>query len=271
MPALHGMIKKRQPRSESASAEQVLAELTRPGRDVAFIDETGTHGKPLAVLAGDFCLMCAVVVPSESYQFIKTTILNALHNFQSASGVREFHANEIVNPSSQSAWKKVSLADRLGAFDLMSNLLIEVAKSILYVYVSGEQYFDELAPQIQAAGEKEPSHKKALEKVFFKALLGHLEDRGETIPAIVVDSTTALPNGIHAIRNTDNVYAEGILHADSRMEEGLQLADLAAYTLNRVFHVKQRQLDGKLGRFDAPIQTLYWRMQPKMTDLLVSP
>jgi len=92
--------------------------------------------------------------------------------------------------------------------------------------------------------------------------------------AIVVDSPTALPDKIkiQGVREAAGVYKGGIIYAESWREEGLQLADLAAYTLNRVFHIKQRLADGKANRFDEVIDGLYKRLRTKLivVDLLVA-
>jgi hypothetical protein len=250
------------------SKEAILAGLCQSELDIAFVDETGTPKKPLTVLAGDFCLMCAVVVRSERYRDAKTAIRRALRSI--GGGVREFHATEIVNPRSRSAWKHLAFAKRLEAFDFLSALLIDVVESVPYVYVSGEQYYKELAPRLPVAGGPVVKHKTALKKVFFGSLLPHLK-RPNRQAAVVVDSETTLRGAIKIqdIRMPEGVYEGGVIHAESWVEEGLQLADLAAYTLNRVFHVEQRRLDGKSGPFDARVEALHERLRPKLVDLLV--
>jgi hypothetical protein len=251
------------------SAEEILAGLYKPGRDVAFVDETGTSKKPLSVLAGDFCLICAVVIPSEKYQHAKVAIQKALRDI--GGGVRELHATEIVNPGSSSAWKGVPLEKRLAALHLGSELLVHITQLVAYIYVSGEQYYAQLVPQIEAAGVQVTEHKAALKKVFFACLLERLRRPGREV-AVVLDSETPIPDAIkiQGIRKPEGFYEGGVIYAESWVEEGLQLADLAAYTLNRIFHVKQRRLDGKSGLFDGPIETLHERLRPKLVDLLVS-
>lgn len=59
-----------------------------------------------------------------------------------------------------------------------------------------------------------------------------------------------------------------MIHADSRVEMGLQLADFAAYTINRVYHVNQRQCDGKMSHFDELIKQAYERIKSKLLQLL---
>lgn len=193
----------------------------------------------------------------------KAAIRRALRDV--GGSVREFHATEIVNPSSGSPWKDIPFDRRLTAFDLEADLLVAVADDVPYVYVSGEQYYTELAPHLEVAGGPVMNHKEALKKVFFAALLKHLRHSGRT-PAVVIDSEAALPNAIkiQSIRKPQGFCEGGVIHVESWVEEGLQLADLAAYTLNRVFHVKQRQLDGKSGASDRPVEALHERLRPKL-------
>jgi len=249
------------------NAGEILAGLRQPGLDVAFVDETGTSQKPLTGLAADFVMMCAVVVPSEGYQAVKSAIQDALVDVD--QGIREFHATEIVNPDSKSLWKGVPLAKRLKAFDFETALLVDAAESVLYTYISGEQYYRDFVPRILQAGGTKMDHKAALKKVFFARLPGRMRHPNRKA-AVVLDSEVSLHDAIKIqdIREPEWFYEGGVIHAESWVEEGLQLADLAAYTLNRVFHVKQRRLYGKSGPFDDRIDALYGRLRPKLIDLL---
>ncbi|NVJ10682.1 DUF3800 domain-containing protein [Myxococcus sp. AM001] len=65
------------------------------------------------------------------------------------------------------------------------------------------------------------------------------------------------------------VYCDGVFRVDSRVVPGLQLADLAAYPLNRIFHIKSRLSQGlELGPFDEPILDLYLANRSKYQLIL---
>ena len=136
-----------------------------------------------------------------------------------------------------------------------------------------EQFNAELLPRLLERGGLTIDHEAVLKDVFFKALFQFMR-RLDGEMAIVVDSPTALPDKIkiQGVREAAGVYKGGIIYAESWREEGLQLADLAAYTLNRVFHIKQRLADGKANRFDEVIDGLYKRLRTKLivVDLLVA-
>jgi hypothetical protein len=251
------------------TGNEILTGLSRGGRDLVFVDDTGTSGKPIPVLASDFRLLCAVILPSDRYDAVKRILSLGLRKLD--PGLREFHATEIVNPGSRSPWKAVSIAKRLEALGLLGDQLLTHAELVAFVYVSGEQFNAELLPRILERGGPQIDYKAALADVFFKVLLQFMRRKGEEM-AIVVDSPHPLPNEIkiQGVRDPMGVYQGGIIYSESWREEGLQLADIAAYTLNRAFHIKQRRADGKGNRFDEAIDRLFERLRPKALDLLIA-
>ncbi len=173
--------------------------------------------------------------------------------------IDEFHATEIVNPKSKSEWKSVSPEIRLHLLELLIGLLADNAEFVGLCYVSGKDYH-----RMLAAAAKDPgmTQKTALWKVFFDCLIEVFRKRGEDY-AVVVDSPKRLRNviKIHASRYPEGLY-EGVIFADSRDEKGLQLADLAAYMVNRSHHIAQREADGKLlNQFDRLIKAAMTRIR----------
>lgn len=251
------------------SGNEILADLSRAGRKLVFVDETGTPGKKIPVLAGDFYLFCAVILPSDRYDGVKRTLILGLQELD--AGLHEFHANEIVHPGTNSVWRAVPIVKRLDALRLLADQLINNAEIVAYVYISGEQYKSEILPRIIERGHPKIDYKKALKIVFFNTLIKFMRAKSEKM-AIIVDSPDPLPDEmkIQDVRDSTGVYQGGIIYSESWREEGLQLADIAAYTLNRIFHIKQRRIDGKSSQFDEVIHNLFNRLRPKMVDLLVS-
>jgi hypothetical protein len=243
------------------NGSDILEGLCDPGRMLVFVDESGTSGKPLPNLACDFFLMCGVSIPSERYRSVKVELTAALSAL--SPPIEEFHAAEILNPS-RSEWKSVSPETRLHLLGLLTDLLADNAEFVGLCYVSGEQY-----PKLVTAAKKDPkmTYKTALRKVFFDCLIGLFRTSGQDY-AIVADSPKRLRNEIkiQASRYPEGLYEKGVIYADSRHVEGLQLADLAAYMVNRIYHINQRQLDGRLNQFDRIIESALNRV--RLIDLL---
>jgi hypothetical protein len=249
------------------AGENILADLAAPGRLLIFVDDSGTSGKPLPDLATDFELLCGVAIPSERYPRLRANLAADLAAV--SPQVEEFHATEIVNPGARSVWSRVPINTRVRVLNRLVDMIEDSAQRIFYCYVSGEQCRGEMMSKIEARGIGALDHKKALHKVFFNAVLQHVQtERINT--AIVVDSSTPLPNAlkIQAVVDPQGIYEDGIIYVDSRVEVGLQLADLAAYLVNRIHHTRQRLIDGKRGPFDELVIDLVSRLSPLLVNVL---
>lgn len=250
------------------TGKEILSALPAPGRLLAFVDDGGTPEKPLADLAGNFHLLCAVLISSENYLKLKAALADKPR--QLPRGLHEFHATQIVNPGS-SAWQRHSTRQRLDTLALLYELLLQYADQILFGFVSGEQFDAEMRAQLPAelSGIKS---KEALKKVFFNCLIPYLKTRSSD-SAILMDSDRETENQlrIQAVADPTGLYQSGVLHVDSRWELGIQLADLAAYTFNRLFHVKSRAQKGKLGPFDELIVDTMQKLQPLFCNVLDLP
>jgi len=249
------------------NGRQILADLCVPGRRLIFVDDGGTPGKPLNNLSGDFTLLCGVIMPSSIYSSVTEQIRAGLSTLPPE--ITEYHATEILNPSSRSPWKKASLEQRKQSFELLLDLLAQNAELIVHCHLSDEQFQAEILPKITAAGQPPMKYKKALEKVFFNCLVGYLQP-GLVANAVFVDSEVALLDVIK-IRGwaiPDQIYEGGLIFADSSDVEGLQLADFAAFMLNRIHHVKQRALNGKDNEFDGFLLEAVEKLRPKLQYML---
>lgn len=175
--------------------EDILGGLCDPGRRLVFVDDSGTPGKPLPNLARDFVVMCGICMTSERYQVAKAQLSAALADL--GSDFTEFHATEIVNPRSNSPWKRIPSEERIRSLSLLVNVLAESVESILFCYVSGEQYYADLQPRILAVEGPKMSHKAALQQGFFQGIIDYLRPAeqmcsGQREVAIVLDSTKPL-------------------------------------------------------------------------------
>ncbi len=258
------------PNSAAAkSGYETLMDLESPGRYLFFVDETGTSGEPLPNLASDFQLFCGVGFPSLHYAALKASLLTKLRSIDSA--IEEFHATEIVNPKRTSHWHSVSVAERQDALRHLSDCLLGLPSILVFSYVSGKQY-EEIREKTKRLAGVSLSQKSALQKVFLSSLFDHVREHLPTDPvAIVADTQKRLGSEIE-IHSYDgapqNLYEDGVIVARSEVEPGLQIADFAAYLMNRCFHSYHRVMEGRMGPFDQIILDAYRDMQPRTIDLL---
>jgi hypothetical protein len=252
------------------TGEEILEGLCVPRRRLVFVDESETPGKPLPRLAANYRVMCGVSMVSEKYEAVGPLLRSTLQDL----GVDEFHATDIVHPTSESPWRRIRSKRRKRTLSFLQDVLTENADTIFFCYVSGQQYYDQLKPKVLAANGPDLSHKDALYKAFFNGLIPHLQLAG--VPtAILIDSTLPLGDeaiGLQRICGPHGLFYEGsVIHIDSRVEVGIQLADFVAYMLNRVHHINQRQIDGRVNAFDEIVMTGVKRMESKFRNLLVKP
>jgi hypothetical protein len=250
------------------NGREIIDKLATPGKYLVFVDETGTSGKPLPDLASDFQLMCGVGVSSSHYSELKASLADRLNKL--GPNFHEFHATEIVNPKKGSPWKTLSLNVRQDTLRFLSKSLLEVPSDLFYCYVSGEQYADLLARAKQFA-DVDFDQKQGLRHVFFESLLSLCRTREPREPvAIVADSEKRLDGVIKIQTVTDfpDIYQGGIIHASSHDEPGLQLADFAAYLLNRLFHSTNRIKEERHGPFDEIVLSAYSDLRARLRDLL---
>ena len=253
-----------------ATGREIIDGLTSPGMVVVFVDETGTSGKPLPILAADFQLFCGVTFPAEGYGEVREMLRSKLASF--GPNLKEFHATEIVNPKNSSPWKTMSVADRLEALRFLSMILLEHISQIVYCYVSGEQY-EQLISVARETTEINLSQKRGLRHVFFESLLAKLRTQANPTPiAIVSDIEEPLTDGIKIRKVLDLpcLYQGGVIEVASEVEPGLQIADFTAYVLNRTFHANHRTQESRQTPFDELILTTYGAVRLRLQDLLLT-
>jgi hypothetical protein len=249
----------------------VLDGLCEIPRALVFVDDGGTPGKPLPTLAGDFHLMVGVVIPSEKYRALSNEMQATLLALRPDLHLREFHAAEIVNKGPKhSPWRQCSEVERRSAILFLGEILSRVADCIAYVYASGEQMDERLVRVAKERGVPRVSCKVAVEKVFLKLVVTHVQRTAEQV-AIVADSREPRNQDIKIMeftRRHEGLYQNSVIYADSMAVCGLQLADFAAYAINRLFHIRERAKNGRIGPFDELLLDAASRVQKKMVNLL---
>lgn len=132
-----------------------------------------------------------------------------------------------------------------------------------------------MQPGLQEIGI-DMKHKPALHKVFFDALIStwcpgaQSWINGREI-ALVFDSEKDLgceDMALQSMRSPEGFYEGSLIHVDSRVEIGVQLADVVAYTFNRIHHAHHRQILGRTNAFDELILNAAERLTPKLIQLL---
>jgi len=246
------------------SGYEILSKLKEDGRNLLFIDESGTSGKPLPNLEKDYMVFCGVEFKSANYTNICNQMLDKLSSI--SSNVKEFHVSEIVNPKKSTPWHKTSFEERIDSLLLLRKLMNEYCIVAPYCYISKEQY-SSLVSGILA---QKLSHKEGLKKVFFNLVLSaeRLKDKNY---AVVFDSEKKLDNGIKIQRvslNNGSLYEDGVVLASSIAVPGLQLADYAVYILNRIHHSTYRIKTCCFNKFDEVLIESAEILKDKYLDLL---
>ena len=246
------------------------AELTVPGRVLAFCDEADLTGKDgTAAMRGDIHLHAGVVLPSDGYGALAASLETVLET----SGVAEFHAVDIVMNGKQSVWYKRSPKDRLAALTTICDALDASGAHVYYVHIPKEQYDGFVAAR--PAGSLPEDHKDAV-KACFRASIAALLDT--PTPAIVVadKEKNSKSIGLAKIDGGDYLIGGGIVLAASEQVIGLQLADAAAYIIGRYIRrrdgmVGKAELDEEIGAFDSVVADGVGRLHGRLHSLLSKP
>jgi len=247
------------------TTDDVIKELMVPGRNLLFIDDSGTSKKPLKELVKDFVVLCGVVVESERYKEIVETIRE--HLSKATENLDELHTTEILNPGKRSPWRKVGDEYRIASLELLRSLVSKHALRLPYMYIGVKQYCELLMKGVA----RRKSHKTGLKEAYYYAAVNSEWCTDGNPFAIIYDSEKDL-EGRLKIYNIGNrkMLCGGFIEASSEQIPGIQLADFAAYSLNRVFHIRDRVMEkGKcISKFDQVILNAYEENESKYDDML---
>lgn len=253
------------------SLQALQQELCLPGKLLVFIDDSGTTGQPLGnVLVRDYVIHAATVVRSDDYP----SFLNEHQALLSRHpGIDEFHTVELVNGRGQ--WEGRNIAERLEAFNSFDSLLRRLGQLVLHVGIGVEQY-SELMSQVQksilAPGNwKWKSHSEGARAVLLKSIVPQVRATFGELPLVLVEDADNERNDCceQMFAPDVNVFADGVFRVDSRIVPGIQLADFAAYPLNRIYHIKSRLNQSRdPGPFDDLILDRYLANREKYRSVL---
>lgn len=238
----------------TSAADAALAELSHPGRTLAFCDETDLTTTPTATMVGDIHAWVALILPSTSYPELESALLS----YRAQHGLPEFHGTEMVNPKSGTPWKAVSFAGRIDAYRFACGLVAAHASELRYSYISKGQYEDLLA---QHPGSGAPEcHKDAVKSVFQTSIVPHLA--GDAPALLVFDKDkNNLGATLEPLAGCDHLIGGGIIRAPSHEVPGLQVADIAAYAIGR--YLKRR--DAIIAEQEKPFDTINMEMLADLT------
>lgn len=218
-----------------ASELPLTNQLAVAGRTLVFCDDTDIAGQPVAKLRPDIRILVAVQVASESYAALDAAMTAALDQY----GVDEFHATDIA--TGNRAWKGRSEVQRAAALAFVAEQLSIHAVRIGAVWLPKEQY-----PQIRKDAEKigkvGVGFKQGLRRVLVRSVVERLAAGSR--PAMLwldQDSPQARPK-VEQWPEATFLVGGGPIVAPSHMVRGLQLADLAVWSVQR-FQVMRASFD----------------------------
>lgn len=224
-----------EPVSDVASATALTDQLAIAGQTLVFCDDTDIAEQPVATLQPDLRILVAVQMPSENYAALDATLTAALDQY----GVQEFHATDIA--SGNHGWKGRSEEERASALTFVADQLATYGGRIGAVWLPKGQY-----PQIRKDAEKlgkvGVGFKHGLRRVLVRSVVERLATG--TRPAMLwldQDNPLAEPKVEHWPEATFLVGG-GPVVAPSHLVRGLQLADLAAWSVQR-YQIRRASFD----------------------------
>lgn len=241
----------------------ILASLTEPGQMLVFCDDTDISGSPHRYLAPDLRILCAVVMPSERYAVATTAVKQRLGDL----GQTEFHATEIVNPSTTSSWKQVPIEERLGALRFLRGLLAEPPTRLHYAYITKGQY-EQIRAEAEKCGPVNAGHKAGLKRVFLRCLFERLTSRGSKTVLILDQNKPLRSPAIESWPEGAFLVGGGPIAANSASVPGLQLADMAVFSVGRYLR-KRNDIARSIGKpFDLIALETIAALEGRCEDLL---
>lgn len=245
-------------------ASGILDELVVPGRRLIFCDDTDLEGRPVAMLEPDLRILVAVELDSGAYASAALQMAAYLDNL----GMPEFHATEIANPGSKSPWKAIDTDRRIEALEWLGDLLAGLEASVSFARIPKAQ-FNELKAQAQQLGSVGVGFKQGLRRVFLRCLFEECEQyAAPTLIVLDQEGPVAEPTVEHWLAGTFLVGG-GPIVARSSDVAGLQLADLAAWSVGRYVRHRERFRGTKATPFDQIALTVVGRLDG-LRDLIAT-
>ncbi len=208
----------------------------------------------------DLRILVAVQVASENYAALDTAMTAALDQY----GVAEFHATDIA--SGNRAWKGRSEEERAAALAFIAEQLSIHAGRVGAVWLPKGQY-TQIRKDAQKIGKVGVGFKYGLRRVLVRSVVERLA--AGTRPAMLwldQDNPLAEPKVEHWSEATFLVGG-GPVVAPSHLVRGLQLADLAIWSVQR-FQTKRAGFDdGTATAIDTVARDVVARFPTGFDDL----
>lgn len=218
------------------SADQFRDEIVGSGDPCVFIDDTGSQGQRqnLAHMPDDRFSWVAVVVPPLQGANIFHQMNNCIQYIEEEFGADELHFAEIM--SGKKAWKRVSLDQRLGVFQAFSQILTQEGFPLFNQTLwHGNDAIAQLASEFPRFDGKSVDDPKfcSLLLLLLKVRM-FLRKKGWSNAHVVVDEGVQKAGSLMKLDGLAPLFHEGeVYFASSNTIQPLQLADFAAYSLNR--------------------------------------
>lgn len=202
-------------------------------------------------------------MPSERYAVATTAVKQRLGDL----GQTEFHATEIVNPSTTSSWKQVPIEERLGALRFLRGLLAEPPTRLHYAYITKGQY-EQIRAEAEKCGPVNAGHKAGLKRVFLRCLFERLTSRGSKTVLILDQNKPLRSPAIESWPEGAFLVGGGPIAANSASVPGLQLADMAVFSVGRYLR-KRNDIARSIGKpFDLIALETIAALEGRCEDLL---
>lgn len=240
---------------------QLLDHLKPPRRTLVFCDDTDiAAGVPW--LRPDLRILVAVEMSSERYAPAAAGIEAALERL----GMPEFHATELANPK-KSPWRNVSAEGRVEALRFLADLFNSTGARVYQARIPKDQFVT-LKARAQRVGKVGVGFKHGLKRVFLRCLFDHLEAQGgETVVVMDQDRNLVEPV-VEDWPEGRFLVGGGPIAARSVDVPGLQLADLAAWSINRMLRRRPCFDDGTATDVDRAALEVVGNLNGGLGDLL---
>ena len=202
-----------------------------------FIDDTGSQGQKQNIphLPDDRYSWVGVVVPPTKGERVLTQMDNCVDLIKQEYGVQEYHFVEILG--GKAGWKGVDINERIGIFDAFANLFnLEEFAIFNQTLWEENEFMEKVRAEIPKSGDfdlNKPTNASLMYLLF--RIRGYLRENGWRQAIVVVDEG---PRKAESIMQQDWLRPEvkdgAIWFASSEAFAPLQLADFAAYSLNRI-------------------------------------
>jgi hypothetical protein len=223
--------------------KDIINNLGEAGRTLIFCDDSDIQGQPDPNFVSDLRVLCAIKIDSANYD--KLDISKKLDRLS----VKEFHATEVVNPNSNSAWKKVEYEDRLAIFNHMKFLLTRYVMNAYYCYISKSQY-NVLRKKAEEIGSVSAQYKTGLKRVFLRTLFERLRILSKPVVLVMDQEKKINKPQIESWEEGEFLEGGGPIVADSSLVHGLQLADFAVYSISRYVRSREKIKNDTANQFD---------------------